>query len=146
MKKIVLVIALCTILSCSQTNKKIEYYDTGEKFKETEFHENGDITINYFDKGGLGTGAVSIVDNIETWVLRYENGQVYEKGVYVNGLRRGWHNFYYDDGRKMSDVFFIDGQDCQIKKYSEDGTIDEESSVYTEIYLPTDTLIHKKTA
>lgn len=142
-KKIVLVIVLCTVLSCSQTNKKIEYYDTGEKFKETEFHENGDITINYFNKEGLETGEVTIVNNIETWVLKYENGQVYEKGVYANGLRKGWHHFYYDDGRRMSDVFFIEGQDSQIKKYNEDGTVDERNSVYTEIYLPVDTLKYK---
>jgi hypothetical protein len=140
MKKIVLVMILCTIFSCNQTNKQIEYYDTGEKFKETEFHKNGDIKINYFDKDGLETGEVFIVDNVEMWIFRYENGQIYEKGIYTNGVRKGWHNFYYEDGRKMSDVFFINGQDCQIRKYNEDGSIDKENSIYTEIHLPTDTL------
>lgn len=127
------------MISCNR-NIEEEYYDTGEVFKKIE-KVNKKEKITYFTKEGVVMAKWLMIDSIQwNYYLFYKNGEVAENGIMKDFIPVGWHIFYDKDGRRMKDVFYINGISSQVKVFKENGEIDLDESIYTEIYLPTDTL------
>ena len=132
---------LVFICSCKQIDSdKIEYYDNGEKYKKTEYFEDGSLKVDYFLKDGTKEAEGKIIGDVESLIVYYKNGEIYERGKFKNDQRIGWHNFYNEDGSRMNDVFFVNGKVYQFKNYLNNVFIDMGNSVYVEIILSSDTL------
>ncbi len=121
-------------------NENIEYYDNGEKYKKTEYLQDGSFKVYYFLKDGTKEAEGYSKGAIENLIVFYNTGEIYEKGQFVDEQRIGWHHFYHPDGRKMKDVFFVKGKVYQYRNFLKDGTVNLKESVLVKIELSSDTL------
>ncbi len=100
------IILLLMFFSCSNRIEKTElYYPDGskktvavyegkdqKKVEETGYYQNGEIKIHgYFDQAGKRKGV---------WEYYYDNGKLWSRCSYTNGIKNGKSEVWYENGQK----------------------------------------------
>lgn len=141
LKKVLFTIVLLLLYNCNGNEETIiEYYDTGEVFKKTEKQKVGHEVIYYYHKDGILKSIVTVYDDETSYKMFFKNGQISREGKIRDFKDIGWHDFYNEAGKKTASIFFINNENCQVKNYDENGNVNLQESLYTELFLPSDTL------
>ena len=116
-------------------NKKegswISYYINGNK-KQIVKYEGGKVNINepclsYSEQGLIETEKLvkeidDLLINDGKYISYYDNGTIREKGIYINNLKDGLWNEFYNDGAIKSVISFENGNGL-FKSYYTDGKL-----------------------
>ena len=137
MKKVILIMLILPIISCSQDfgfgfiETKTTYYENGEVLSEINYKdENRDGQCIYYWENGQVFSEVNFKAGKTEGLYKsyYENGQLKEEGNYkytdegVYSRKDGTWKTYYKNGQLKIESTIKDGIPIEWKTYDKDGT------------------------
>ncbi|SIT01926.1 Antitoxin component YwqK of the YwqJK toxin-antitoxin module [Zobellia uliginosa] len=134
-------------LSCKNKVHK-EFYPSGNLKFESEVGENGLFNggyIEYYDSGEIKAKGKYVDGSIsDTVYLFYRNGKLKAKGLFQNKIKKGWWNYYRQDGEPKSLEEYLVIHDSMYKNqsihYLNNGEIDLKNSSFFSLEVP-DTMV-----
>lgn len=129
MRKVVVLLFITALVSCSDNTKK-EYYAGGKVKTEitiVDGKKNGPAKA-YYESGELKREGTYVNDSLEGNVITYFiNGQKETETNYIGGKKTGLYKEYYEDGQLKTEANLKDdNQDGLTKHYFETGKLKSE--------------------
>ena len=102
MRKLLYVIAILAISSCSSKEEEKKAAEPKEYIKETqvEYYPDGKLKLEGNTVNGKAHGV---------WKYYYENGFVWSEGKFRHGVREGNTKIYYENGKKRMQGQYKEG-------------------------------------
>ena len=145
-------IAVFTVLTvgCKEDKKLTGIYEfKGENIQATIIDDDDSLLTGFgaslYDNGAVRSLAM-YKDGVplDTIYYYHKNGQVQEKGIIENDIRKGWWTYYNEDGRTIKRFEWVIARDSAYKNqslyFNNRGELKEELSTYFELDIP-DTII-----
>jgi antitoxin component YwqK of YwqJK toxin-antitoxin module len=107
---------------------KVEYYKNGQLHSSLKY---ADYKLEFINNG-LQFVQGKFGDIIGDYITFYENGQIYEKGQYKNGLKNGQWTIYYDNGNIKQKINYDEKGTPKKNNYDEQGNLYNATISYDE--------------